>query len=64
MAEARRILGKRVRPDGYVPPWRTFFGEVWMPAPEELVTASRAGMKELPEIVNHDLAELPGEEYW
>ena len=62
-AEARRILGKRVHTDGYIAPWRTFFGEPWAPAPEDGVSASKAGGHDLPEVVGHDLAELPGSEY-
>ena len=65
MAEARRILGMRVQPDGYVPPWRNFFGEPWTPAPpdEKACYSKAGGVGELPAVVDRDLAELPGEEY-
>ena len=63
MAEARRILGKRVQADGYVPPWRTFFGEPWMPELPKKASASKGELSQLPAVVEHDLAELPGEEY-
>ena len=63
VAEARRILGKRVQADGYVPPWRRFFGEPWMPDLPDKVTLTKAGTSELPDTVDQEMAELPGEEY-
>ena len=63
VAEARRILGERVQADGYVPPWRTFFGEPWTPALPSKATLPKGVISELPPVVEHDLAELPGDEY-
>jgi len=63
VAEARRILGMRVQPDGYIPPWRAFFGRPWIPAPEDAPAAKTGAGGLLPEVVGHDLAELPGQEY-
>ena len=57
--EARRILGDRVRPDGFIPPWKTFYGDAWQPKPA--VEVEDDG--ELPGVVDIDIAELTGPEF-
>jgi len=59
VAEARRVLGKRVQEDGFIPPWKKLFGEPWVPSP----AAAHDKFNIVPEIYDHDVAEMPGEEY-
>ena len=64
VAEARRILGKRVQEDGYVPPWRTFFGDRWAPEPPGGDSPSKSnGPSEPLGVVGQDVAEVAGPEY-
>ena len=62
-AEARCVLGRRVQPDGFIPPWRRMFGEAWTPAPVSKPSLSRVHASQWPDVVDFDVAELPGEEY-
>ena len=58
--------------DGYIPPWKKMFGDAWTPEPAsafgkpsftEKASQRAAKTASWPDVVGHELAELPGEEY-
>ena len=63
---------RRVQADGFIPPWKRMFGETWTPEPETATASDKPSFlapvatktANWPDVAGHEVAELPGEEYF